>query len=90
MSNQGEIDKIRAIFNEYDTNKNGTIDKSEFKPFFKDVLSKLGETIDGQDFEDTVNEGIFIFDQNKNDVIDFDEFVSIVKFLQDEKGYKLK
>ena len=86
-----EIDpRIKAIFDEFDTNKNGQIEKSEFKPFFKDVLTKLGENIDGEDFEDTVNEGIAIFDQNSNNVLELDEFAQVINFLVQEKGYKLK
>ncbi len=86
-----EIDpRIKAIFDEFDTNKNGQIEKNEFKPFFKDVLTKLGESIDGQDFEEAVNEGIAIFDQNSNDVLELDEFAQVINFLVQEKGYKLK
>ena len=82
--------RIKAIFDEFDTNKNGKIEKSEFKPFFKDVLTKLGEAMEGEDFEQTVNEGIEIFDQNANEVLELEEFAQVINFLVQEKGYKLK
>ena len=46
MSDNAEIDEaIDAIFNHYDTDKNGTLDKEEAKVFFDELFNSMGDTI---------------------------------------------
>ncbi len=82
--------KIKAIFDQLDTNKDGQIDRSELKPFFKEVLSKFGESTDGQGFENSLNEAMSQFDQNGNQVLELDEFAKVVSYLVQQKGYEIK
>ena len=35
--------KIKALFEKYDTNKNGVLDREEFFIVFKQLLSEMGE-----------------------------------------------
>ena len=35
--------KIKALFERYDTNKNGVLDREEFFIVFKHLLSEMGE-----------------------------------------------
>ena len=35
--------KIKALFEKYDTNKNGVLDRVEFFIVFKQLLSEMGE-----------------------------------------------
>ena len=35
--------KIKALFERYDTNKNGVLDREEFFIVFKQLLSEMGE-----------------------------------------------
>ena len=36
-------DKMKALFEKYDTNKNGVLDRAEFFVIFKQILSDMGE-----------------------------------------------
>ena len=38
-------EKIKVIFEKYDTDKNGVLDRGEFKVVFKQLLHEMGENI---------------------------------------------
>ena len=92
--------KIKALFERYDTNKNGVLDREEFFVVFKQILSEMGENFPqilsemGENFPEKKNdevaeEGMNNFDLNKNGTIEYDEFSELINFLINEKGYKL-
>ena len=85
-----KIESYRKVFTEYDNNKNGCIEKSEFETFFKHVLSNIGESMSPEEIEEAVKEGMSIFDSNGNETLELAEFTKIMDFLVEEKGYKLK
>ena len=86
MADEG---KIKALFERYDTNKNGVLDREEFFIVFKQLLAEMGETFPGKKNDEVAEEGMNNFDLNKNGTIEFDEFTELIKFLIEEKGYKL-
>ena len=82
--------KIKALFERYDTNKNGVLDREEFFIVFKQLLSEMGENFPDKKNDEVAEEGMNNFDLNKNGTIEYNEFVELIKFLVEEKGYNLK
>ena len=82
-------DKIKALFEKYDTNKNGVLDRNEFFIVFKQILSEMGENFPDKKNDEVAEEGMNNFDLNKNGTIEYDEFSELSNFLISEKGYKL-
>ena len=60
--------EIREIFDHYDADKNGTIERSEF--------AALLAALDADMSEDEIATGMKALDDNHNGRIDFDEFVA--------------
>lgn len=83
-------EKMRKLFDRYDENKNGVIDRSEFKTMFREILSEMGEHYPEKRNDQVVQEAMENFDTNKNGTIEFSEFVEVMEFLIHEKGYELK
>lgn len=63
-----ELAEIREIFNHYDEDKNGTIERPEFAHLLK--------ALDANMTEEEVSAGLDALDDNHNGKIDFDEFVA--------------
>ena len=82
--------KIKALFERYDTNKNGVLDREEFFIVFKQLLSEMGENFPYKKNDEVAEEGMNNFDLNKNGTIEYNEFEELIKFLIEEKGYNLK
>ena len=64
----------KDIFEKYDTDHNGTLDREETKCFFLDQLRQLGmkeNEVTDEQFEDGYNKA----DTNKDGVVSFDEVV---------------
>ena len=83
-------EKIRKLFEKYDENKNGVLDRGEFKTVFKQILHEMGENYPEKRHEQVVEEAMNNFDNNQNGQIEYDEFVEVINFLINEKGYELK
>ena len=81
--------KIKALFERYDENKNGVLDREEFFVVFKHLLSEMGENFPDKKNDEVAEEGMTNFDLNKNGTIEYDEFAELINFLVAEKGYKL-
>ena len=62
-----ELTELKEIFDHYDSDKNGVIDRDEFRAL---LLS-----LDPEFSEDDVRTGLSALDDNENGVIDWDEFV---------------
>ncbi len=63
-----DIAEIREIFSHYDKNENGVIERSEFKALLDALEADLTD--------EEVQAGLDALDDNKNGLIDFDEFVA--------------
>ena len=82
-------DKVKELFEKYDFNKNGVLDKDEFVKIMVDVLRELGEDLPEKKHIEVAEEGFEKFDLNKNGKIEFNEFFDFIVFLVSEKGYSL-
>ena len=81
--------KVRNLFEKYDLNKNGVLDKSEFINIMVDILKKLDEDLPEKKHIEVAEEGFSKFDLNGNNVIEFNEFYEFMRFVISEKGYDL-
>ena len=84
-----DISIIRALFSKYDTQKKRALDISQLETLFFDVLNNLGEKDPEQRKIVIAKEGLEIFDKNRNGTIEFNEFLEIIDFLIEEKGYEI-
>ena len=84
------MEKIRKLFESYDFNKNGVLEKEEFLEIFKKMLHEIGQNVPDTRNDQVAEEGMETFDLNQNGSIEFDEFVEVINFLVSEKGYVLK
>ncbi|MFT5354810.1 MAG: Ca2+-binding EF-hand superfamily protein [Polyangiales bacterium] len=64
--NEPEVSELKEIFDHFDVDKNGVIDRNEFRA----LLRSLDEDFSEED----VAMGLKVLDENENDVIDWDEF----------------
>ena len=85
MSSEEEI-FVKRMFNSYDENNNGTLEKEEFCKVFKSMLRKLSDDQTEEELDSIAKEAIIKFDLNKNGTIELNEFKDLVRFLIDEKG----
>ena len=81
--------KVRALFEKYDKNKNGILEKKEFVKLMYDVLKDLDENLSKKKVQEASEEGFKKFDLDHNKEIEFSEFYDFIKFLVSEKGYEL-
>ena len=64
---EAELRELKETFDRYDTDKNGVIDRNEFRA--------LLQSLDPGFTEEDVLIGLKFLDQNKNNVVDWEEFV---------------
>ena len=81
--------KVRYLFEKYDLDKNGTLEKKEFMRIMIDILKELGEDNAESKLMETAEEGFTMFDFNENKKIEFNEFYDFIRFVISEKGYEL-
>jgi Ca2+-binding EF-hand superfamily protein len=82
-------EKMRIIFNKYDENKNGVLEKVEFIKVFRDLIKSLGEDMSSNEVDKIAEDAISNFDLNQNGTIEFNEFCQLISFLINEKGLNL-
>ena len=83
---QKEKEKIKVLFDKYDENKNGVLEKTEFVKVFRDLIKSLGEDMTKEEIDNIAEDAISNFDLNQNGIIEFDEFCQLISFLKNEKG----
>ncbi len=66
------IMEARELFDSYDSNKDGKIEKSELKLILNNISQKLGVPLPT---DNDINEGFKQLDRNDNNLIEFDEFI---------------
>ena len=84
-----DSERVKKLFEKYDLNKNGVLDKEEFVRIMVDVLRELGENLPEKKHIEVAEEGFSKFDINRNGKIEFNEFFDFIGFLVSEKGYSL-
>ena len=82
-------ERVRKLFEKYDLNKNGVLDKEEFVKIMLDILRELGEDLPEKKHREVAEEGLQKFDLNNNGKIEYNEFYEFIRFLISEKGYNL-
>lgn len=85
-----EEEKIMNIFNNFDIYKRGSLGDIEIRQFLEEVFTSLGEDIRELNDNKIVVQLFEIFDSDHNGRINLTEFINLMKFLIDEKGYKLE
>ena len=89
MSTEKEEVFIRRMFDSYDLNNNGVLEKEEFCKVLKTMINKLDGGQTEEELNQIAQEAIEKFDLNKNGIIEKEEFYQFVKFLIDEKGLSI-
>ena len=84
-----DINKVRNLFEKYDLDKNGVLDKKEFIKIMTKILRELGENLPEKKHLEVAEEGFKRFDLNKNKMLEFNEFYDFMSFIISEKGYDL-
>ena len=80
---------IKEIFDKFDENHNGVLDREEFFKGFSNLIKTLAEGQDEKEIKKIAEEAIEKFDLNQNGQIEFDEFIQLMLFLINEKGLSL-
>ncbi len=80
---------IKEIFDKFDINKNGVLDKEEFLKGFSDLIKSLAEGQTDDEIKKIADEAIEKFDLNKNGTIELNEFYHLIEFLIIEKGLSI-
>ena len=80
---------MRNLFEKYDLDKNGVLDKEEFIRIMVDILKKLSEDLPDRKHLEIAEEAFTKFDMNQDKVIEFNEFYELMRFIISEKGYEL-
>ena len=86
---QDEETFIRRMFESYDDNENGVLDREEFFRVFKTMVKQLSDNQTEEELDVIAGEAIVKFDLNKNGIIEYNEFKELVRFLIDEKGLSI-
>ena len=78
--------KAREIFNRYDTNNSGSIEKKELVLYLHDIFKFFGLDLPQDQLEAATAEGIKKYDLNGDGVLQFNEFADLLRYLVEEKG----
>ena len=81
--------KVKWLYEKYDLNKNGIIEKNEFIRIMTVILKELGEEADDNKIKEVVEEGLEEFDLNENGKLEYHEFFEFIHFIVTEKGFDL-
>ena len=77
------------MFQSYDDNNNGVLDREEFSKVLKSMIKQLADGQSDEELDEIAKEAVEKFDLNKNGIIEFAEFNDLVRFLIDEKGLSI-
>ena len=84
-----DSNKVRNLYEKYDLDKNGVLDKDEFFRIMVEILKKLEEDLPERKHLEVAEEAFTKFDINHDKVIEFEEFYEFMRFIISEKGYEL-
>ena len=80
-------EKIKKLFDNYDENSNGVLEKEELIAGLKDLISSLGEALPPESVQEIAEEAMTNFDLTGKGTIK--EFTSLINFFIQEKGLKV-
>ena len=81
---------IQEVFDRFDENHNGTLDKAEFYKGFEEIIKSLAEGHSDEEIKSISEEAIELFDLNRNGQIELNEFNQLMFFLINEKGLEIE
>ena len=80
-------EKIKKLFDDYDENNNGVLEKEELIAGLKDMIRSLDEELSHESVKEIADEAMTNFDFKGT--IDFKEFTALINFFIQEKGLKV-
>ena len=80
---------VKEIFDKFDSNHNGVLDKEEFFKGIYNLIKSLSEGQTDEEIKKISEEAIERYDLNKNGTIELDEFYQLMDFLINEKGLSI-
>ena len=83
------LNNIKKIFDKYDENHNGILEKEEFYKGFNELVKALAEGHSEEEIKQITDEAIQKYDLNHNGQIEIDEFNDLMWFLINEKGLSI-
>ena len=89
MMDEEVKNNIKEIFDKFDSNHNGVLDREEFFKGISDLIKSLAEGQTEEEIKKIAEEAIERFDLNKNGKIELDEFYQLMEFLINEKGLSI-
>ena len=81
---------IQEVFDRFDENHNGALDKVEFYKGFEELIKSLAEGHSDEEIKTISEEAIELFDLNRNGQIELNEFNQLMFFLINEKGLEIE
>ena len=80
---------IKEVFDKFDENHNGILEKEEFYKGFVGLIKSLAEGQTDEEIDKIAEEAIQRFDLNHNGQIEIEEFNQLMLFLINEKGLSI-
>ena len=80
---------IKEVFDKFDENHNGILEKEEFYKGFVGLIKSLAEGQKEAEIDKIAEEAIEKFDLNHNGQIEIEEFNQLMLFLINEKGLSI-
>ena len=84
------LNTIKDIFDRFDDNHNGILEKEEFYKGFNELIKSLAEGQTDEEIQKIAEEAVQKFDLNHNGQIEIDEFNQLMLFLINEKGLRIE
>ena len=81
---------IKILFDKFDDNHNGILEREEFYKGFNSLVKSLAEGHTDDEIKKIAEEAIEKFDLNQNGQIEIDEFSHLIIFLINEKGLSIE
>lgn len=82
-------ERIKKLFDNYDENKNGVLEKEELVNGLRELICDLGDSLSQEKVDEIAEEAIINFDLDGNGKIDLQEFTNLINFFIEEKGLKI-
>ena len=82
-------ERIKKLFDNYDENKNGILEKEELVNGLRELICCLGDSLSQEKVDEIAEEAIINFDLDGNGKIDLQEFTNLINFFIEEKGLKI-
>ena len=86
---ENTLRKIKDLFDRFDENQNGILEKDEFYKGFYELVKSLAEGHSDEEIKQIFEEAIEKFDLNHNGQIELEEFNQLMYFLINEKGLSI-